>query len=215
MFNRFVKQKQPTPESMIAAQKWREEHPNESLWINDNHLSYDFARSLAQQLLANGFLSPRQIKAIQRCITQAAERKKSTNANKVTLASNASTILTCLRTALANGLKNPRLRTQNIDFTLAKAHSRNAGYVYVKANDSTYLGKINPDGEFHPARECTDAMCLELQSIAQDPLQAAVRFGRMSGSCSCCGKRLDNPESVRLGIGPVCRKKYFSFMDVF
>jgi hypothetical protein len=35
-------------------------------------------------------------------------------------------------------------------------------------------------------------------------LEEAKRFGKMSGHCCVCGRRLDDPESVDAGIGPVC-----------
>lgn len=36
------------------------------------------------------------------------------------------------------------------------------------------------------------------------PLEEAKRFGKMTGTCCVCARRLDNPESVDAGIGPVC-----------
>ena len=29
-----------------------------------------------------------------------------------------------------------------------------------------------------------------------------------TGNCSCCGRHLENKESVELGIGPICRSKW-------
>jgi hypothetical protein len=31
-----------------------------------------------------------------------------------------------------------------------------------------------------------------------------------SGRCGCCGRELTDPESIRLGIGPVCRENSYS-----
>lgn len=39
--------------------------------------------------------------------------------------------------------------------------------------------------------------------------EQAAEFGKLTGSCCCCGKLLTDPESVAKGIGPVCEKKYF------
>ena len=47
-----------------------------------------------------------------------------------------------------------------------------------------------------------------LKLASADPLSAAVEYGRASGSCACCGKKLTDEQSMRLGIGPVCAKKY-------
>lgn len=38
-------------------------------------------------------------------------------------------------------------------------------------------------------------------------LEEAKKWGRMTGSCVACGRRLDVPESVEAGIGPVCAGK--------
>jgi len=39
------------------------------------------------------------------------------------------------------------------------------------------------------------------------PLAEAKEYGRMSGTCCRCARRLDVPESVEAGIGPVCAGK--------
>ena len=39
-------------------------------------------------------------------------------------------------------------------------------------------------------------------------LEEAKAWGRMTNSCVACGRRLDDPESVEAGIGPVCAKKF-------
>lgn len=35
-------------------------------------------------------------------------------------------------------------------------------------------------------------------------IEEAAKFGKMTGSCAVCARRLDVPESVERGIGPVC-----------
>lgn len=37
----------------------------------------------------------------------------------------------------------------------------------------------------------------------------AAEFGKLTGTCCCCGKLLTDPASIAKGIGPVCEKKYF------
>lgn len=39
--------------------------------------------------------------------------------------------------------------------------------------------------------------------------EAAAEFGALYGTCICCLRTLDNDESIALGIGPICLKKYF------
>lgn len=43
-----------------------------------------------------------------------------------------------------------------------------------------------------------------LTAIAADVKAAAIRYGRELGQCSQCGRTLTNPESIQLGIGPIC-----------
>jgi thiol-disulfide isomerase/thioredoxin len=43
------------------------------------------------------------------------------------------------------------------------------------------------------------------QRIALDPQEAMLAYGRELKRCGHCGRNLRNPESRRLGIGPVCR----------
>lgn len=46
-----------------------------------------------------------------------------------------------------------------------------------------------------------------LAAIAEDPKGALVAYGRRTGSCGLCGRKLTDPESVELGIGPICLSK--------
>lgn len=45
-----------------------------------------------------------------------------------------------------------------------------------------------------------DAQRLSLEEVGQ--------IGQMFDHCLCCGARLDDPESVDRGIGPICASKY-------
>jgi hypothetical protein len=68
-----------------------------------------------------------------------------------------------------------------------------------------YLGKVTPAG-------CDSRLSDDIKAIimgaASDPLSAAIRYGKVSGSCSCCGKELTVKESIDRGIGPICAKKF-------
>lgn len=68
-----------------------------------------------------------------------------------------------------------------------------------------YLGKVTPN---RLDSRIPDSVKETLIAAAADPLTAAIRYGRETGSCSCCGKELTNKESIHLGIGPICRAKF-------
>jgi len=68
-----------------------------------------------------------------------------------------------------------------------------------------YLGKVTP--QRLDSRLADDVKSVLLEA-ASDPLTAAIRYGRETGACSCCGRDLTNPESIAAGIGPICREKF-------
>lgn len=68
-----------------------------------------------------------------------------------------------------------------------------------------YLGKVTRtsiDSKF------SDTVRETIMGAANDPLTAAIKYGKVSGSCSCCGKELTVKESIDRGIGPICAKKF-------
>lgn len=77
-----------------------------------------------------------------------------------------------------------------------------AGALYVKES-GTYLGKIM-GGKFIASRDCNADQSARIVAAAADPERAAVAYGKLLGSCSCCGRELSDPESVARGIGPIC-----------
>ena len=68
-----------------------------------------------------------------------------------------------------------------------------------------YLGKVTPAG-------CDSRLGDDVKAIimgaASDPLSAAIKYGKVSGSCSCCGRELTDPKSIEAGIGPICATKF-------
>lgn len=82
------------------------------------------------------------------------------------------------------------------------------GVIYVKAVEADqYLGKI-VDDKYLPTREASQEQVAQMVLIAADPGEAAKVHGVKTGQCSCCGLPLTNAESIKLGIGPICRDKY-------
>jgi hypothetical protein len=68
-----------------------------------------------------------------------------------------------------------------------------------------YLGKVTEDRlDSRLPNEIKD----EILNLANDPLSAMVRYGKVTGRCSCCGLTLTDPVSVAAGIGPICKEKW-------
>lgn len=117
-------------------------------------------------------------------------------------------IAAAFASAVGNGIKRPLLRLDSFVFSRAPDSGKNAGAIYVKQRDGgEYLGKVT-GGQFHAVRSCDDGTRERVIAVASDPHNAAKAYGAKWGICSCCGRELSNPESVRLGIGPICRDKF-------
>ena len=166
-----------------------------------------FARSLVNQHLAKGRLSPNQWAAAERMIAKMAANKVARDAKSIDV--NVGKINDLLVHAK---VKRPVFRAEGLKFSLAPVTLKNgqpaanAGAVYVKAGDE-YQGKIS-GGKFHAGRDCLDDTPQAVVRAAQDPRGVAVQYGRDTGICACCGRTLTDPVSIEMGIGPICAEKW-------
>lgn len=129
-----------------------------------------------------------------------------------------SNIFSLFEVAISSGLKYPKIRLQTpkgqfVQISRNGSKSRYPGHLCVTngagygASNNLYFGRITPEGQyvestFHP--ELSNL----LERLAADPAGVAAEYGKLSGNCSFCEKKLDNPESLALGFGPVCGRKY-------
>ena len=81
----------------------------------------------------------------------------------------------------------------------------NIGCVYVFENNQ-YVGKITSTGDLI-GNASEDVLNL-LEDANDNLLQLAKIYGHETGSCSICGRTLNDPLSVQMGIGPVCAKRF-------
>lgn len=87
------------------------------------------------------------------------------------------------------------------------SNGRNAGSLYIKEGEM-YVGNITPEG--HTSIQNDDILSvLEDANEEGNLVKLAKAYGYETGSCSCCGRTLSDPQSVALGIGPICLSKYF------
>jgi hypothetical protein len=119
----------------------------------------------------------------------------------------AEAVLEAFDRARAAGVNSPGLRLGDFNFRPAPPAGRNAGAIYVTRR-RIYLGKILY-GRFTPSSDCDQVTTDAVVATVADPQAAAVAYGRDTGRCSCCGRLLTDPESVRVGIGPICAGRYF------
>lgn len=188
---------------------FEENNPGLIQFLRENQWS-DFFISLLNSYEQYCSLTENQIRAARSAQAKIAqkqeERKKQAEARKVSV--DLTPIKKMFDAAQDSGLMRTKYRAEGLELSLAGPHSRNAGAIYaIRDNDGQYLGKIM-DGVFQPVREATEEDKVALLRIAQDPKEAAVRWGRKTGRCSCCGRLLTDSNSIAAGIGPICATKW-------
>lgn len=79
-----------------------------------------------------------------------------------------------------------------------------------------WLGYVHTNGNFDPSRGARNleegdklAFWQFMTELRKDPEKTFSDNGIETGVCCACGRTLTNPESVDLGIGPVCRERLF------
>jgi hypothetical protein len=159
----------------------------------------DFARTILSDLDRGRYVNANQMLAAERMMDKLDARPQDQTVDL-------SPIRKMFEAAVASGLKRPAYRALGLKITLAPATGVNAGALYVVTEtDDTYQGKI-VDVTFKATRG--GDVHNKLLQIAQNPLEIAIEYGRKTGRCACCGKELTNAESISLGIGPICKKKW-------
>jgi hypothetical protein len=103
-----------------------------------------------------------------------------------------------------------RIRTQEADATWMPG-KRVASFLDGPDNWSNYQGFafVNDDNTFkvwhkyEGATEIISALAV-LLSGKEAMVNGLKAYGMASGKCGICGKKLTTPESIKLGIGPIC-----------
>lgn len=81
---------------------------------------------------------------------------------------------------------------------------QNIGCVYVYENKN-YVGKITANGDL--IGNVSEDVKNLLEDANDNLLQLAKIYGHESGSCSICARKLSDPLSIQMGIGPICAKR--------
>lgn len=193
-----------------AADAFNELHPGFLDLLNKACEFSTFAQTMREQYNEKGNLTAGQVEAVERLMAKAAATKaaKLAERDKHKATVDLSPIHQMFDHASKAGLKRLQYRAESLVISPAKAHSVNAGALYVKTESGTYLGKIVGD-KFSPSRDATANTTGSLLKIAEDPIEVAKAYGKLTGRCSCCGRELTDPTSIELGIGPVCVEKWF------
>lgn len=189
------------------SQNWanfKAEQPGIASWIEGN--TFSFAVAMGEAVRKYGYLTNNQLAACFRILEKNDARKAETSARIANARDIDTTAIEAAFSKASQSLKRPTLRVAEFTISHAKATSINAGALYVKSAGQ-YLGKIM-GGKFFRSRECSEAQEADFRTIAADPKEAAIRYGRLTGSCACCGRLLTNKESIARGIGPICAEQF-------
>lgn len=187
-------------------------HQDVFAWFDGS--TFDFAVQMRATVEKFGSLTERQLAACHRTIARRAEVMAESQARVASAPAIDTGKIEAAFAQASSILKKPKLRVAGMVVSHAPPTSKNAGALYVKSAEQTnaegarlYLGKIM-GGKFIRSRECTDDQEAAILGVAQDPQGAAIAYGRLTGECACCGRTLENKESVERGIGPVCAEKF-------
>lgn len=188
-------------------------HPALNAALNQMAGWSEFARSMVVAVEKYGYLTEKQLAAAYSAMAKAAARDEARAAEKAAPKAGSgkveiSAISALFAKAVDNDIKRPVFRAEGIEISKASDRGSNAGALYVKGNDGVYYGKIVGGAEFIPSREAPAGTLGLLQAVAADPTAEAIKYARRTGRCSCCGKTLVAPISIRAGIGPICAEKW-------
>lgn len=189
---------------------YRDQHEELFTFMVNNSNWNDFFASMLDAASTYGKLTEKQEAAAYKCMEKcvASRAKKQAEKNAAATSVDLTKLHDVFHTAVANGLKKPKLRMAGLLVSLAPATGRNEGCLYVK-QDGEYQGKLTPEGKFFTVRGAAEGIEQTIAEFCKDPLEAAKMYGKETGTCACCGRELTDPNSIALGIGPVCADNWF------
>lgn len=182
-------------------------NPGLFAFLVDNSKWSSFAASLSAGIAKYGSLTENQLAAAisMREECEARQEKKVAETKPEWIGLDVHRIQEMFAKASEHKL-SPKFTVDHITLSLAPAHGKNPGAIYVKSNGA-YCGKI-VDGLFHKTNNCVEEVVEAVRVIAKDPEHCARMYGKAFSICSCCGRTLTNPLSIELGIGPICRSNW-------
>lgn len=76
-----------------------------------------------------------------------------------------------------------------------------------------WYGRIHKDGSWHPSQQGASAdiagvLVAFLETLAANPPETAILYGKGTGNCCFCNAELTDPKSKAAGFGPTCAANY-------
>lgn len=164
----------------------------------------DFAKSLAAQYEDRGTLSPKQWASARKMkATMAAKEEAKKNTKPAINHTKPSSIdLTDLRSgyySVPNGETRLKVRVSR-----PTKNSRWYGWTFV--SDGAAYGQRTNYGKQAPSGKYQGDIQDQLRKIIANPKEAMEAYGKLTGTCGACGRHLEDEDSIRKGIGPICEQ---------
>lgn len=189
------------------------EHEDLIAWLRNNQSWNSFANSLIEQFDVSGKLTDGQIAAAERVMQKTEATRLAKAEAKTSDVGSVERIRELFDNAERAGKKRRALLGAHIEgekvlgqIKLTPARPPKTD-IWVRA-DGEFVGGIDANGRFKARYGCPDWVPAQLERIAQDPAKEARLYGRLTGVCCCCGRELTDPESIALGIGPICEANW-------
>lgn len=187
-----------------SLETFAQENPAMHAWMVAKAPSFDFAASMLEAVRKWGDLTEGQRGAVGRCMERDAARDAERAARAAERAAAPVVRLDALHDVMQRHSK-----FYAGEITLSRA--RDTSTVWIKHSGAEKaVGKIEHGALTMWTRPGVDmdAIRATLTEFEGAPLQAAMRFGKMTGRCCSCGRELTDPASIEAGIGPICATKF-------
>ena len=212
-FNRVEGAKRAARTRAANLSEYRDDHAELIRFMEMNSHWNDFFASMVERVQDHR-MTEKQEAACYRIMNKTLESRAAKEASKPKI-SNLSSIHDLFNRALANGKKRRALLgahfsddSETVTHVIKITPAANKPVLWVKV-DNEFCGGIQEDGSTRFNRHAPVWLTEDLQRIADNPLDEARLYGRVTGTCCCCARELTDPESIKEGIGPICKSKWF------
>ncbi len=107
---------------------------------------------------------------------------------------------------------------QPVTLKISGSKSKTPGYVQVSDGGpfgaNKWFGRVSPEGAWEKSKLVENDAGLStsihalLVGMSRNPAQTAADYGKLTGRCCFCNKKLEDEKSTSVGYGPVCAKNY-------
>lgn len=180
---------------------WAAEHVEEMKWINTS--KFDFALKMRLVYMRWGALTVGQLAAVQRCMSAERNRTLSTRL-PVEPPSHADMHVLDL-TKIPSGLYSVPHGQTRLKVCIKRGTGKWQGWIFV--SDGAEYGQGTRYGSQRPGETYKGQIFDQLLAISRDAVAASAAYGRLTGTCGVCGRKLEDKDSVARGIGPICAER--------